>query len=326
MATVETALGPVDVADLGFTLMHEHLMVKSANLHDQWPHLDDLTARADEVATQVRAAGDRGVRTIVDCTPPNMSRDVPLIRRIAAAATNVNVIFSTGVHPHFPVPYPFRYKAPEETTDPDRMAELFVRDLTVGYADTGVKAGIIKAGTDPVLDRENEMMLRAAARAQVATGAPITTHTRPKTKVGLMQQDVFAREGVDLSRVVIGHCGDSTDFAYLSALCERGSYIGMDRFGLDAPPWFRLTVEQRVDVVVEMCRRGYASQMVMSHDSMCWCDFLSAEEKETYMPRSRLTTIPDEVIPMLRERISTEEIQLMTIDNPRRIFAAGAGE
>jgi phosphotriesterase-related protein len=320
VSTVETARGPVDVADLGFTLMHEHLLHESPSMHDQWPHLEDLDARADDVAGRVREAGGRGVRTIVDCTAPNMGRDVPRIARIAEQ-TDVNIIFATGLHPHFPVPYPLVYKAPKVGMDAGRIAELFIRDLTVGYGDTGVKAGVIKVGTDPEMDRANEIVLRAAAQAQLAAGAPITTHTRAKAKVGLMQQDVFEAEGVDLGRVVIGHCGDSTDFAYLTALCERGSFIGMDRFGLDAPPWFRLSIGQRIDVVVEMCRRGYASHMVLSHDSMCWCDFISEEDKAQYMPKSRLTTVSDEVIPVLLDRVGPEAVELMTVTNPRRVFS-----
>jgi phosphotriesterase-related protein len=322
MSVVQTARGPVDAADLGFTLMHEHLFLKSPSLHDQWPHLEDLDARADDVARSVREAGVVGVRTIVDCTAPNMARDVPRLLRIASQV-NVNIIFATGLHPHFPVPYPLVYRAPREELDPDRIAGLFIRDLAVGYGDTGIKAGIIKVGTDPEMDRANKTVLRAAARAQLATGAPITTHTRAQAKAGLMQQDVFESEGVDLGRVVIGHCGDSTDLAYLTALCERGSFIGMDRFGLDAPPWFRLSIEQRIDVVVEMCRRGYARHMVLSHDSMCWCDFVTEEDKARLMPKSRLTTVSEEVVPVLLDRVGPKAVELMTVTNPRRVFGGG---
>lgn len=319
MGTVETLRGPVDAGQLGFTLMHEHLFLKSANLHDQWPHLEDLDARVDDVVAQVNEAGERGVRTIVDCTAPNMPRDVPRLLRIAEA-TDVNILFATGLHPHFAVPFPLTYRAPRTAVDSEALTALFVRDLTVGYGDTGVKAAIIKVGTDPDMDRDNAAVLAAAAAAANETGAPLTTHTRAKTKVGLMQLDVFEREGVDLSRVVIGHAGDSTDLAYLSALCERGSYIGMDRFGLDAPPWFRLTIAQRVDVVVEMCRRGYASRMVLSHDSMCFCDFMTAEEQQTYMPMSRLTTVSDTVVPMLLEAVGPDYVEAMTVTNPRNIL------
>ena len=77
---------------------------------------------------------------------------------------------------------------------------------------------------------------------------------------------MFREEGVDLSRVVIGHCGDTTDLDYLDELMEAGSYIGMDRFGLD----YFLPTPERIDTVVELARRGYAEKMVLSHDTTCW--------------------------------------------------------
>ena len=75
-------------------------------------------------------------------------------------------------------------------------------------------------------------------------------------RVGLDQQDVFAAEGVDLSRVVIGHCGDTEDLGYLEEILSRGSTIGMDRFGLD----MILPTKQRVATIVELCKRGYADR------------------------------------------------------------------
>ncbi|TQC48811.1 phosphotriesterase-related protein [Rhodococcus sp. WS4] len=320
MGDVETMLGRVPAEELGFTLMHEHLLLRSENVHDQWPHLDDLDARADEVAVKVEQAYDAGVRTIVDVTTPNMTRDIPRLRRIAER-TRVNIVCATGLHPHLPIPFFLKYDAPRFVTDPGRIADLFVRDLTVGYGDTGIKAGVIKVGCDPIMDEETRIVLKAAARAHRETGALITTHTKPKNKVGLAIQDVLEAEGVDLGRVVIGHSGDSQDFAYLTALCERGSFLGMDRFGLDAPGWFRLTVPQRIDVVVEMVERGFGDRMVLSHDSMSWCDFLPAEAQSELMPSSSLTTVSTVVVPELAKRIGSDTIRQMTIETPHRILA-----
>lgn len=58
------------------------------------------------------------------------------------------------------------------------------------------------------------------------------THTRLADRGGLVQQDVFEEAGVDLGCVVIGHCGDNTDVDYLERIDERGSFLGLDRFGM----------------------------------------------------------------------------------------------
>ena len=41
MTTVETALGPVATAELGATLMHEHIVTRSPGVQENWPHLWD---------------------------------------------------------------------------------------------------------------------------------------------------------------------------------------------------------------------------------------------------------------------------------------------
>ena len=143
-----------------------------------------------------------------------------------ARRSRVHVVVATGVWW-----MPQRYFSAHGV---DAVADLFIRDITQGIGTSGVKAAIIKCATDtagvtPVIDN----ILRASARAQKATGVPISTHTWAAGRTGEMQQAIFAQEGVDLSRVIIGHSGDSEDLGYLRGLMERGSTIGMDRFGLE---------------------------------------------------------------------------------------------
>jgi phosphotriesterase-related protein len=128
---------------------------------------------------------------------------------------------------------------------------------------------------------------------------------------------VFAEEGVDLSRVVIGHCGDTEDAEHLEQILRRGSTIGMDRFGLD----FMLPMEKRVSTIATLCKRGFAKQMVLSHDACCHIDWFSKEMVQQLAPRWTFRHIPDDVIPALRaEGVSDADIRTMTADNPRRIF------
>ena len=65
-------------------------------------------------------------------------------------------------------------------------------------------------------------MLRACSATHRATGAPITVHTASHTRAGLQALKVFRDEGVDLTKVVIGHAGDSNDLDYLGELAEAG--------------------------------------------------------------------------------------------------------
>jgi len=138
-----------------------------------------------------------------------------------------------------------------------------------------------------------------------------------RSEVGLKQQDVFESEGVDLSRVVIGHSGDTEDTNYLRKLCERGSYIGMDRFGID----IFLENEKRVATIAKMCGMGYAEKMVLSHDAACYFGWVDPPLREKIVPNWHFNHIPDHVLPaLLAAGVTEDQIHAMTVDNPRRIF------
>ncbi len=123
--------------------------------------------------------------------------------------------------------------------------------------------------------------------------------------------------------MVIGHCGDTTDIDYLEELIANGSYIGMDRFGLDA----FLGIEDRVDTVATMCERGHADKMVLSHDASCYFDCAARRDSSPMaMPNWHYLHIPDDVLPALRQRgVTDEQIATMLVDNPRTIFATQRG-
>ena len=310
MAVINSVAGPLDTAELGFTLMHEHIIVQSPNVKENFPIFD----REAEIERSVQKLKDviaRGVKTLVDLTPADW-RDIPFVKEVVRRS-GMQVIVATGIY--WEVPHYFRALGARSI---DQIAGLFVRDIQEGIMDTGVKAGIIKCATDePGVTDDVERVLRASARAQRATGVPISTHTHAASQVGLKQQDVFESEGVDLGRVIIGHSGDSDDLDYLRKLMDRGSYIGMDRFGLDQ----LLPTAKRVATIARLCEMGYAEKMVLSHDASCYFDWAPADMVKMVVPNWHFNYIPDEVIPALRQAgVSDEQIVAMTVDNPRRIF------
>jgi len=310
MPTVNTISGPVETADLGFTLMHEHIIVESPGVKENFPILN-RKAEIEGAAAKLKEVMARGVKTLVDLTPGDW-RDIPFVKEVVDRS-GMQVLVATGIY--WEVPHHFRSTTGRSI---DYIADLFVRDIRDGIMDTGVKAGIIKCATDePGVTPDVERILRAAAKAHRATGVPISTHTHPASEVGLKQQDVFESEGVDLSRVVIGHSGDTEDTSYLSKLCDRGSYIGMDRFGID----IFLPTDRRVATIAKMCELGYAEKMVLSHDASCYFGWVDPPLREKLVPNWHFNHIPDDVLPALRNAgVSEDQIRTMTVDNPRHIF------
>lgn len=312
MATINSVSGPIDTADLGFTLMHEHIIVQSPGVKENFPIFD----RAKEIEKAIQKLKDvqaRGVKTLVDLTVSDW-RDIPFVQEVVAGS-GMQVIVATGIY--WEVPHYFRSDSGRSV---ETIAELLARDVTDGIMDTGVKAGIIKCATDePGVTPDVERILRASAKAHRATGVPISTHTHAASEVGTRQQDVFESEGVDLSRVVIGHSGDSEDIGYLTKLIERGSYIGMDRFGIDL---FQ-TPEKRIATVAKMCELGHADKMALSHDVACYFDWAEQSVLDRFLPNWHFNHVPDDILPALREAgVTEEQITTMTVDNPRRIFEA----
>jgi phosphotriesterase-related protein len=93
--------------------------------------------------------------------------------------------------------------------------------------------------------------------------------------------------------------------------------LGMDRFGLNA----LFTFEQRVGIVVEMCGRGYAEKMVLSHDASCYIDWADNAILPTVLPNWHYRHIHEDVLPALRTAgVTDEQIKTMLVDNPRRYF------
>ena len=319
MTDVQTVKGPVPAADLGPTLMHEHVFVLDGEIERNYPGRWNEQVRVDDAVAKLNEVATRGVRTVVDLTVLGLGRYVPRVREIAERV-DVHIVVATGLYTYDDVPMFFRFRGPGKLIDgPDLLQQFFVTDLTQGIADTGVKAGILKCATDQSgLTPGVERVLRAVAFAHRETGAPISTHTHALTERGLEQQEVFRQEGVDLGRVVIGHSGDTTDLDYLRRLMDAGSYIGMDRFGLD----LMLSFEDRVNTVAALCQQGYAERMVLSHDASCFTHNFDVEAKAELLPNWRFTHLHDEVLPALRERgVSDQDVEQMLVANPAQILA-----
>jgi phosphotriesterase-related protein len=319
MATINTAKGPVDTAMLGATLMHEHIFVLSPEMNQNYPESwGDEDSRVLSAIDQLRELKSRGIDTIVDMTVLGTGRCIPRIQRIASQV-DLNILVATGLYVFDTLPIYLQSRNPGGLYDACKfLAKLFVQDIREGIAGTGIKAAVLKCTTDKQgVTWGVEQALRATARAHLETGVPISTHTHAGSQQAIQQQRIFEEEGVELSRVVLGHCGDTADCDYLEKLIQKGSYIGMDRFGIDTI----LSFESRADTIARLCRRGLAERMVLSHDAACYIDWLEEEPLRSALPNWHFNHIPDDVLPALKQKgVTDSQIRTMLIDNPRRIF------
>ncbi|MFJ5306953.1 phosphotriesterase [Streptomyces sp. NPDC088350] len=273
-STVSTARGPVACQELGTVLPHEHLFI---NLMRE-RRGDGLIADEAAVTEELSVFTGLGGATVVDLTsaeltpgaapdtgaappPSDASRDpanVLAVQRVAEA-TGLHVVLGTGHYRD-----PFLDRDWFDRHGADAIAEEIVRDLTEGFPGTGgIRAGIIgEVGCDKwYISAAEERSLRAAARAQRATGAGIHTHAA-RWPVGVAQLDLLASEGADPARIAVGHCDTVTAPGYAEQIARRGAYVGVDTINTDHPR----EVDHRVRMVLDLVRAGYIDNILLSHD------------------------------------------------------------
>ena len=311
MATINSVLGTLDTANLGFTLMHEHIIGSAAGIPQNYPELFGK-GFMEVVTRELTEAKKSGIDTIVDATTLDLGRDVNVLAE-ASRRSGINIIASTG----------WWLEIPEyiTATSADQYAQLFAREVTDGIAGTGIKAGIIKAASDMEgVKPEEETILRGVARAHLQTEAPIMLHSYSPGQVARQQLAILQGEGVDLRRVKVDHSNDTTDVEYLIWILEQGCYLGLDRYpGHNTSPLARTrTMKALIDA-------GYGDRLLPSHDYTIVhiipvASEEARQEQAAHNPYG-LQYLKKVVFPQLEEMsVSEATITSMFVDNPRHFF------
>lgn len=316
---VSTYQGTVDSADLGRTLLHEHLFVLCPELDRDYPHPEwDADAAVHSAVHGLQELYDLGIRTLVDLTVPGLGRDAALVARVAERV-RVNIVAATGWYTDDVLPRYFRTHGPGRLVeDGEPLVEMFRRDVRDGIGDTGVRAGMLKVVTDlPGMTPDVVRVLDAVTEVHLETGVPITTHSNPGARTGLDQARYFLGCGVDPSRVVIGHSGDSDDLDYLLELIDHGFTLGIDRFGMAHAG----DDSMRIATVLELVRRGHAEHLVLSHDSAYFSRITPPSWRRSNAPNWTHDHLSRRVIPTLLERgVRRDDLDTMMVTNAHRIL------
>jgi phosphotriesterase-related protein len=219
---VWTVLGPVAPDVLGRTLMHEHVL---CDFYRVTGLLNQLLNDEAQAIAELDVLAQVGATALVECTTIDLGRDVEGLRRISQQ-TGIHIVASTGWYREL------FYPPQIDRLTTNDLANLMVCELTEGIAGSDIRAGMV-AEIGVNLDfatAQEERVLRAAARAQRRTGAPILTHAS-MYPVGLVQLELLREEGVDPSRVIIGHCDTYLDLDYHRTILAAGAYVAFDTIG-----------------------------------------------------------------------------------------------
>lgn len=305
---IPSVRGPVRIEELGVTDYHEHLYVEPP----AWLHRIDPDFALNSVersAVELRTWHEAGGRTLIEMTAPDFGRDVRALQRIAELVPEVHILVATGYNRPY---YMGRWVYEADEAD---MVRAVVRELTVGIGRTGVRAAVIKCGTEyNVFDEPGRKLCRVAAAAYRETGAPIITHTTAGT-LGYEQVAYLAEHGVPPARICLSHMDRNPDFPLHARIARSGAYLGYDCFGK-----IKYGPESvRVELIRRMIEAGLGRQILVGNDlgrPSYW---------RAYGGGPGLPYLLESVVPRWREEgLPQAAIDDLLVHNPRRFLAGEA--
>jgi predicted metal-dependent phosphotriesterase family hydrolase len=304
MKKVRTVLGDINPSDLGTTLHHEHLITfpPMRTRTDPDYRLDDV----DKITEEVRMYKEAGGSAIGEMTAGGYGRDVKKLETISKN-TGIHIISTTGfiMEKLFPLEV---YNLTE-----DQLVHLMVNDVEKGMDGTDIKAGVIKCGTshDSMTAAERKV-IRAASRAHLETGAPISTHTTDGT-MAFAQIDIFDEMGVDHRKIVIGHLDRrSLQYGYIKMIASTGVYVSFDNIGKTK----YYSDELRAEIVKKLIDDGFVDNILLSDDNGRKSYF------KAYNGGPGLENIITDFTSRLRNHgVSQKQIETILISNPKEMFS-----
>lgn len=335
---IRTVTGEIAPAQLGITLGHEHLLIDlrglwseppahRAYLIDQEPTLENrgdlmrnpyhsrpnlLLDDAELSISELEWYKQAGGQALIDMTTVGIQPDPQALRTIAER-TGLNIIAGCGYYRQPLLPASLHERIVEA------IADDLLRWLQEGMYGTDIRAGLMgELGTSSPIYPFEERQLRAAARAQKQTGASINVHPLIWGHEHLHILDILEEEGADLTRVAISHCDELVEPQWHAKIAERGATLSFDTFGSETYFDEEFAQEprdsERIECVLRLLEKGYASQIILAHDI---CTRIQFRRYGGWGWDHLLTNI----VPRLRHAgVSQQELAAMFIDTPRRLL------
>ena len=301
---IMTVTGAIEPEAMGSTLPHEHAMSTFGAECARYPYYD-IDKLSESVLPYLERVRGLGCQTLVDCTAAYFGRHPELLRRFSRES-GLNILTNTGYYGAAEERYVPDH-AYEETAD--QIAGRWVREWQYSIDGTGVRPGFIKTSVgDGPLSEINRKLIAAAARTHLQSGLVIQTHTGDNWVAAQEILSILQVEGVHPSAWIWVHAHNVQNADQVTEAAEQGAWISFDGLNEESAP-------RILELVKQMKRRGHSDKVLLSHDGDSFCN-------GEFRPYHLLFT---DFIPMLRENgFSTEDINQLTVDNPRRAFIVRA--
>jgi len=307
---IMTASGAIDPDQMGFVLTHEHILVDFIGAAEVSKDRYDEDEAFEVILPYLQQAKKLGCQTFVECTPSFIGKDAALVKRLSEA-TGIHMLTNTGYYGAADDKYVPAH-AYEETAD--ELCDRWVMEWEEGIEGTDVRPGFIKIGVDrESLSEIDEKLVRAAARTHLRTGLTIMSHTGFAIPAH-EEIAVLKEEGVLPTAWIWTHAQNEKDNEQHKKAAEAGAWIAFD--GVNAN---EKRLERDLTHLKAMKSYGLLSQVLLSHDAGWYRP--GEENGGRFRP---FVDLFETVLPALLEHgFTQDEIDLMTIENPKRAFAIG---
>ena len=340
MSQVVTVRGPIDSAELGVTLTHEHIFNDMSSWwhptsspgwdveelasrpvamdllwdlkHDPFGNRDNCRLDDEALAVEeVTRYAAHGGCTIIDATGLGLGRDLARLRRVSEQ-TGVTIIAGTGFYLDGAQP------AGVKGLEPEQIADIIIGDVMEGEA--GIRPGIIgEIGVGADFTPAEQAGLRAAFIAQRHTGLPVQVHLPAWFRRADEVLDIAEQYDIDPRRVVLCHMGPSgSDLEYQERVLRRGAFVQYDMIGMEvfyADQGVQCpSDEQNAAWLCRLVERGHLRQLLLSQDVFVKSLLRHyggpgyAHLLQYFVPR------------LLRHGLTQDDIHQLLVANPRALF------
>jgi phosphotriesterase-related protein len=306
LPAINTVNGSIPALEMGTTLVHEHFLVDFIGADKT----DFKRWNRDEVVRKVLPylleARKHGVKTILDCTPAFLGRDVLLLKRLARES-GLQLITNTGYYGargnKFLPAWAF-------TETAEAIAKRWTNELERGIEGTGIKPGFIKIGVDTEhLSELHQKIVKAAALTHLQTGLTICSHTGMAIPA-FEQIKQLQKLSVHPSAFVWTHAQAEHDKTLHVKAARLGAWVSLDGIG-----WGDF--DNYADSIHDLKAQGLLHKTLISHDA----GWYKPGEKEGGSFKG-YTNIFKELLPLLTKRgFSDDNIKQLLIRNPAEAFA-----
>ncbi len=303
---VITVKGEIPASAMGQTLVHEHFLVDFIGAdkinNDRW----DRKAVINKVLPYLLEAKKYGVKTILDCTPAFLGRDV-ILQQTLADKSGLNILTNTGYYGAVENKY---LPAWAFTESDQQLAERWTREFKDGIEATTVKPGFIKIGVDAApLSGLHQKIVKAAAITHLQTGLTICSHTG--IAIPAFEEITLLREmKVHPSAFVWTHAQAEKDKSLHIKAASLGAWISLDGIG-----WG--DVEDYADSVANLHSAGFLHKVLISHDAGWY-----KPGEEFGGDFKGYTNIFTSLLPLLKKRgFTPKHIRQLLVKNPANAFA-----